>query len=205
MDAAIADTGPLVAFLDRSERHHGWVAARITELQAPLLACEPVLAEAMYLLARLPRAQEALFGLLENGAAAVALLWTSTLRRCAAFTRSTVTGRCRSPMPASCGWPNSMIGTWCSRSIPTSKSIANTVERRSPCFIRRRGKIASPTANCLWICLRVSGCDPCFRKRGWNGDCTNQDAVRSRLIRTKILKQSALPKDIWLLPKEGDP
>jgi predicted nucleic acid-binding protein len=68
MQAAIADTGPLVAFLNRAERHHGWVTERIEELQAPLLVCEPVLAETMYLLARYPIAQDALFGLLANGA-----------------------------------------------------------------------------------------------------------------------------------------
>jgi predicted nucleic acid-binding protein len=68
MPAAIIDTGPLVAFLDRSERHHRWVVERIEELDGPLLLCEPVLTEAMYLLARYPIAQDALFGLLENGA-----------------------------------------------------------------------------------------------------------------------------------------
>jgi predicted nucleic acid-binding protein len=70
---AIADTGPLVAFLDRSERHHAWVVRQIAELEAPLLVCEPVLAEAMFLLARLGNAQDALFGLLGNGALRVAL------------------------------------------------------------------------------------------------------------------------------------
>ena len=74
MRAAIVDTGPLVAFLDRAERHHRWVAERIEELDAPLLVCEPVLAEAMYLLARFPKAQDALFGLLENGALSIAFL-----------------------------------------------------------------------------------------------------------------------------------
>lgn len=66
--SAIVDTGPLVAFLDRSERHHTWVNQRVGELAAPLLVCEPVLAEAMFLLTRLPSAQDALLGLLENGA-----------------------------------------------------------------------------------------------------------------------------------------
>ena len=70
--AAIADAGPLVAFFDRAERHHAWAAERVRELAAPLLVCEPVLAEAMYLLAGLPKAQDALFGLLENGALRVA-------------------------------------------------------------------------------------------------------------------------------------
>jgi uncharacterized protein len=72
MPAAIADTGPLVAFLDRAERHHRWAADRVARLEAPLLICEPVLAEATYLLARLPRAQDALFGLIENGALRIA-------------------------------------------------------------------------------------------------------------------------------------
>ena len=66
--AAIADTGALVALLDRAERHHGWAAERIREMEVPLLICDPVLTEAMHLLAGLPRAQHALFGLLENGA-----------------------------------------------------------------------------------------------------------------------------------------
>jgi uncharacterized protein len=69
---AIVDTGPLVAFLDQAERHHGWMAGRINELQAPLLVCEPVLTEAMYLLRGYPRAQDALLDLLRNGALNVA-------------------------------------------------------------------------------------------------------------------------------------
>jgi predicted nucleic acid-binding protein len=72
MPAAIVDTGPLVAFFDRAEHHHRWVAARIEELDAPLLVCEPVLAEAMYLLAGYARAQDILFELLQNGALSVA-------------------------------------------------------------------------------------------------------------------------------------
>lgn len=73
MRAAILDTGPLVAFLDRAERHHLWVVERIEALDPPLLVCEPVLAETMHLIARFPRAQDALFGLLENGALKIAL------------------------------------------------------------------------------------------------------------------------------------
>ena len=72
MRAAIVDTGPLVAFFDRAERHHGWAAERIGELEAPLLLCEPVLVEAMHLLGREPRAQDSLLGLLESGALRIA-------------------------------------------------------------------------------------------------------------------------------------
>jgi predicted nucleic acid-binding protein len=70
--AAIADTGPLVAFFDRAERNHAWAVERVRELEAPLLVCEPVLAEVMYLLGQLPKAQDALFDLLDNGALRIA-------------------------------------------------------------------------------------------------------------------------------------
>jgi len=70
--AAIVDTGPLIAFFDRAERYHRWVVDRFEELDAPLLVCEPVLAEAMYLLARYPRAQDAVLELIQNGALSVA-------------------------------------------------------------------------------------------------------------------------------------
>jgi uncharacterized protein len=72
MTVAIVDTGPLVAFFDRAGRHHRWVMERFEELDAPLLVCEPVLAEAMYLLARYPKAQDTLLGLIEDGALSIA-------------------------------------------------------------------------------------------------------------------------------------
>jgi predicted nucleic acid-binding protein len=72
MAAAIVDTGPLVAFFDRSERHHRWVTGRIEELDGPLLLCEPVLTETMYLLMRYPGAQDSVLALLQNGALLIA-------------------------------------------------------------------------------------------------------------------------------------
>jgi len=72
MAAAIVDTGPLVAFFDRAERHHRWIVERFEELDAPLLICEPVLAEAMYLLARYPKTQDAVLELIQTGALSVA-------------------------------------------------------------------------------------------------------------------------------------
>jgi len=64
----IVDTGPLVAFFDRAERHHRWAIERIEELEAPLLVCQPVLAETMCLLGGHAKAQDALWGLMANGA-----------------------------------------------------------------------------------------------------------------------------------------
>jgi predicted nucleic acid-binding protein len=49
-----------------------WVDERVEELEAPLLVCEPVRTEAMYLLGRYSRAQDVLFELLQNGALNVA-------------------------------------------------------------------------------------------------------------------------------------
>jgi predicted nucleic acid-binding protein len=72
MTAAIVDTGPLVALFDRAERYHDWVAERFKELDAPLLVCEPVLAEVMYLLARYSKAPDAVLELIGNGALSVA-------------------------------------------------------------------------------------------------------------------------------------
>lgn len=64
--------GPLVAYFDRAEGHHAWALERVRELDAPLLVCEPVIAEAMVLLGDLPKAPDALFELIENGALRVA-------------------------------------------------------------------------------------------------------------------------------------
>ena len=66
--SAIADTGPLVAYLDRGEAHHDRTVARFKELEAPVLVCEAVLTEAMFLLRGSYRAQDELFGMLHSGA-----------------------------------------------------------------------------------------------------------------------------------------
>lgn len=52
----LLDAGPLVALLDRREQAHAWCAAQVKSLRPPLLTCDPVITEACYLLAGLPRA-----------------------------------------------------------------------------------------------------------------------------------------------------
>lgn len=44
----IADTGFLVAFANRNDRHHDWAVGVAEQLTAPLLTCEAVLAEAAF-------------------------------------------------------------------------------------------------------------------------------------------------------------
>lgn len=50
MTAWLLDTGPLVAFFDRSDADHAWARQQWAQAPLPLLTCEAVLAEAAYLL-----------------------------------------------------------------------------------------------------------------------------------------------------------
>jgi predicted nucleic acid-binding protein len=45
---AIADTGFLVAFANRGDRHHDWAIGLAERVREPLLTCEPVLAETAF-------------------------------------------------------------------------------------------------------------------------------------------------------------
>lgn len=50
MTDTLLDTGPLLAYLDADERLHGWVARQWSALSPPLIVCEPVLTEAVFLM-----------------------------------------------------------------------------------------------------------------------------------------------------------
>ena len=51
---AIADTGLLVAFANRNDRHHEWAVGVAESVTEPLLTCEAVLAEAAFHLESVP-------------------------------------------------------------------------------------------------------------------------------------------------------
>lgn len=51
----IADTGFIVAFLNRSDRYHGWAVEVARGVSEPLLTCEAVLAEAAFQVGSLAR------------------------------------------------------------------------------------------------------------------------------------------------------
>ena len=46
----ICDTGPLLAYLNRSDAHHAWAVELMKAVRAPLLVSEPVLTEVVYFL-----------------------------------------------------------------------------------------------------------------------------------------------------------
>ncbi len=67
MTPILLDTGVIVALLDRDEKHHRQCAKVLSDTGGPLSTCEPVIAEACYLLRRLPGAPEAVIRNVANG------------------------------------------------------------------------------------------------------------------------------------------
>lgn len=64
----ILDTGPLVALLNPSDRHHGWAREQWAGVKPPLLTCEAVITEACFLAHRLASgAEEGVMALIERG------------------------------------------------------------------------------------------------------------------------------------------
>ena len=46
----IIDTGPLVAFLNKSDYYYGWTLTQFSQLNPPFFTCEAVISEACFLL-----------------------------------------------------------------------------------------------------------------------------------------------------------
>jgi uncharacterized protein len=64
MTMIIADTGPLVAMLNRRDQFHTWAANSAKNIKEPLHSCEAVLTEAFFRLSHLPGGKERLLELL---------------------------------------------------------------------------------------------------------------------------------------------
>lgn len=64
----IADTGFLVAFANRNDRHHPWAVELARQVREPLLTCEAVLAEAAFHL----RSVAVVLGMVRDGLVEVA-------------------------------------------------------------------------------------------------------------------------------------
>jgi predicted nucleic acid-binding protein len=79
----IADTGFLVAFANRNDRHHEWALGVAEHVVEPLLTCEAVLAETAFHLASVP----VVLAMLEEGLIALAFDCRSHLPHLAALAR----------------------------------------------------------------------------------------------------------------------
>jgi predicted nucleic acid-binding protein len=64
----IADTGPLVGWINSRDQWHAWSVATMETLAPPLLTCEAVIAEAGWQLGASREAIDRLYGLVESGA-----------------------------------------------------------------------------------------------------------------------------------------
>jgi uncharacterized protein len=66
LKVTLVDTGPIVAFLNRRDRHHAWVVEAFRALAPPLVTCEAVLSEATFLLRGIPGAPARLLDLVDR-------------------------------------------------------------------------------------------------------------------------------------------
>lgn len=67
MNRVIVDTGPLVAYFDRDSEFHEWACDRFRELADPLLSCQPVLTEVLFVLKRGGIDPDLVLSLVERG------------------------------------------------------------------------------------------------------------------------------------------
>lgn len=67
MTRIVIDTGPIVALLNRRDRHHAWTREVLDTVEPPIYTCEAVVSEACFLLRRLTDGQDAVFELLASG------------------------------------------------------------------------------------------------------------------------------------------
>ncbi len=75
----IIDTGPLVALLNRRERHHEWVVEKLRDISVPLVTCEAVVSESFYLLGQTGHGRSRLAELLKTQAVRVVFQFAENL------------------------------------------------------------------------------------------------------------------------------
>ena len=63
----VVDTGPLVALLSAGDAWHEWTLEHFSQLEPPLLTCEPVLGEAAFIVKRTGGNPSAVLALLDKG------------------------------------------------------------------------------------------------------------------------------------------
>ncbi len=66
MTRFVVDTGPLVALLNRRDRHHPWAREVFDTVEPPAFTCEAVVSEACFLLGRIRGGQDTVLALLSK-------------------------------------------------------------------------------------------------------------------------------------------
>ena len=77
----LVDAPPLVALIDADDQHHAKCVSTLQTLREPLATVWPPVTEAMYLLADLPKAQDALWEMLERSALQLLPLYATDVPR----------------------------------------------------------------------------------------------------------------------------
>jgi len=85
--AVLVDASALIALLDRTDSHHQACVDALGAITEPLVTVWPAVTEAMHLLADAPKAQDALFDMIDDGAVTVSALDDADLRRMKALMR----------------------------------------------------------------------------------------------------------------------
>lgn len=67
MSHVIVDSGPLVAYFGHDSEFHRWTCDRFPELTDPLMSCQPVLTEAMFVLKRRGIDPDLVLAIVERG------------------------------------------------------------------------------------------------------------------------------------------
>ncbi len=79
MGPVIADTGPLVALLNRREQHHNWARENFCLIRPPVITCEAVISEACFLLRDVDSGVDAVMNLFRRGVVAISFTASSEL------------------------------------------------------------------------------------------------------------------------------
>ena len=85
MTAVLLDTGPLVAYCHSPERHHAWAQNQMANLRPPLLCCEPVITEAIYMLSRYGQHADRIWDFLRQGTVRIAFQLEADFEAVATF------------------------------------------------------------------------------------------------------------------------
>ncbi len=87
MKAVLLDTGPFVAYVNKTDPYHPWAVKQFAALEEPVLTCEPVWTEAAYLITKRGGRPDALWTALSCGAVQFAFSLKANYEAVAALMR----------------------------------------------------------------------------------------------------------------------